>query len=237
MNVSWTVPNNNGDYIGISRSGDDSSLQYTYISSGTPAPGNYTLNYFIGLDNSVLASVPIAVVEVHATHTALSEGRAGAMIDVSWTGPNNTGDYIGISKLGEDSSLQYTYTSCGTPAKMRLTTQPGQYELKYYVGQDNSVLASIPIRINRATASLSVPPKGFVGAVLDVQWTGPNNDADYIGICKPGSIDILDCSSTSSGSPINISLPTEPGLYEIKYFVGQDNSVLASVSIVVKAKQ
>jgi hypothetical protein len=46
-----------------------------------------------------------------------------------WTGPNNSGDYIGITRVGSTSSLQFAYTSSGTPAKVRLPTQSGQYEL------------------------------------------------------------------------------------------------------------
>jgi Ca-activated chloride channel family protein len=126
------------------------------------------------------------------------------------------------------------YTSSGNPAKVTLPTKPGPYELKYFVGQDSSVLASAQITVTAASATLSGPTEGRAGATVDVSWTGPDDSGDYIGICKIGSNDSLHYVYTSSGNPAKVTLPTKPGSYELKYFVGEDGSTLANTPFTVK---
>jgi Ca-activated chloride channel homolog len=101
------------------------------------------------------------------------------------------------------------------------------------MGQDSSVLAIAPISIVPVEATLSAPNDGITGSIAEVNWTGPNYSGDYIGICQSGKSDTIEYVYTSSGSPNQVKLPSIPGSYDIKYFLGQDSSVLASVSIQV----
>ena len=240
IEVSWSGPDNSGDYIGVSQVGAKESLHHAYTSNGNPAyitlptkPGSYELKYFMGQDDTVLGKSSIAVAAVQATLSGPSEGRAGSTIEISWSGPDHSGDYIGISKIGVTESLQHTYTSSGNPAYLTLPTKSGPYELKYYMGQDNTILTRAAITITAATATLSSPTSGKVGSTVEVEWSGPDDSGDYIGICPTGKNDSLEYVYTSYGNPISLTLPTDPGAYEMKYFVGQDSSVLVSVPFTV----
>jgi Ca-activated chloride channel family protein len=187
----------------------------------------------MGQDDSVLVKTPISVMAVSATLSGPSEGRAGSTIEVPWSGPDNSGDYIGIGKIGVNESLQYAYTSNGNPAYLTLPTKAGSYELRYYMGQDNHILTKTTITITAATATLSAADRGTAGTSIEVEWSGPDDSGDYIGICQSGTNESLEYTYTSYGNPVHVTLPTKPGAYEIKYFVGQDNSVLVSIPMVV----
>ena len=240
IEVAWSGPDNSGDYVGISKIGAKEAIHYSYTSSGNPAnvslptsAGSYELKYYMGQDNSVLVKSLIMVTTATAAISAPTSGKAGSTVEVDWTGPDYIGDYVGISKVGTKEALHYAYTSSGNPVYVTLPTSAGSYELKYYIGQDNSVLVKSPITVVAETATLSGPSEGQAGSTIEVAWSGPDNSGDYIGISKIGVNESLHYAYTSSGNPASVTLPSIAGSYELKYYMGQDNSVLASAPFMV----
>ena len=73
----------------------------------------------------------------------------GSTVEVAWTGPDNSGDYVAIVEAGA-SNLDYetyAYTRNGTPLGVEAPLEPGDYEIRYMTGVRRDVLASAPIRI------------------------------------------------------------------------------------------
>ena len=76
--------------------------------------------------------------------------------------------------------------------------------------------------------SLSAAAEAQSGAEIQVAWTGPNAQGDYVMIVKVGTTAWTneDYFNTNSGSPNQLLAPTEPGAYELWYVSGADKSVL-----------
>jgi len=80
---------------------------------------------------------------------------------------------------------------------------------------------------------LHAPEAAVAGSTIDVSWTGPGYNGDFIGIGRVGKMEqpYLNYVYTNVGNPVDLQLPTEAGDYEIKYFVGQGEKVLVKVPI------
>jgi Ca-activated chloride channel family protein len=242
--VEWTGPDNVGDFITIVEAGaaDDAYGSYVNTEKGSPvtltAPtvaGEHELRYVAGQGRKVLARRPIRIVMAQASLEAPAEAIAGSSIDVSWTGPDNAGDYITLvaPDVPEGEYRNYTNTSNGSPLKLLVPIMEGAAELRYQTGQGNRVLARRAITIVAAKVTLSAPAEGAAGTEVAIEWTGPNNPGDYITIVPRGTPDneYRAYANTSAGSPLKVKLPDAAGDAEIRYVAGQGDKVLARIAI------
>src|SRR5690606_30976141 len=146
------------------------------------------------------------------------------------------GDYVPVVPAGASQGVyrDYEYTSNGSPAKIGAPEEPGDCEVRYVTGQSGSTLATAPITVTEATATVSAPSEVGAGSDLEVDWTGPGNDGDYITIVPAGSPEgtYLDYEYATSGSPVSIRAPDPAGDYEVRY-VTQAGSTLASTPVSV----
>lgn len=160
IDVVWTGPNNAGDYITVVPGGtpDGQYGQYTNTSQGSPLKllipimeGSAELRYMTGQGNRVLGRRSIAIAAAKITLNAPAECKAGAPVSVSWTGPNNPGDYITIVAKGAPDTQygDYANTSSGSPLSVKAPKDAGDAEIRYASGQGNKVLARIPIKVVR----------------------------------------------------------------------------------------
>ena len=76
-----------------------------------------------------------------------------------------------------------------------------------------------PIRLTAAAYGLSAPRQGKGGTTIQVNWTGPNNPGDYVTIVPRGAPvgAYLDYFYTRDGNPGRLTLPAQPGEYELRY--------------------
>ena len=250
IEVGWTGPNYAEDYIGIGRAGADGANQWenwTYTRQGSPLdlvmpvePGDYIITYFQRQDRTPLTTVPISLKPVEASLQAPASAPAGSTIDVVWTGPNYSEDYLGIGRAGADGSNQWenwTYTRDGAPAKLLVPATPGEYVIRYFVRQDRSAIAETPITVTPVEATLIAPETAAPGATIEIGWTGPDYAEDYIGVGPAGANGSAQWQSwayTRSGNPATITLPDTPGDYEVQYFIRQDRESIASTTIKVE---
>src|SRR5262249_20916137 len=107
VSVAWTGPNRKGDYVTVVQAGAARTgyLDYRNTENGNPLeitlppePGKYEMRYVLGEPQRVLASTPIEASVVTATLFAPADAVVGSDIDVEWTGPNGSGDWITIVK-------------------------------------------------------------------------------------------------------------------------------------------
>ncbi|VAW14309.1 von Willebrand factor type A domain protein [hydrothermal vent metagenome] len=242
--VSWQGPDDERDYVTIVKpeTREGGFINYAYTKQGSPAEieapdelGVYQLRYVHGPSDKTLATRKITVTAVSASLEAPDEIFAGAEFKVDWTGPNNRRDYITIVAAGADEGdyNDYAYTSNGSPAKIEAPEAPGDYEVRYVLGQSDSTLASLPISVKPVSASLEAPDEIFAGSEFKVVWTGPNNRRDYITIVELGADEgeYNDYAYTRNGSPAKIAAPQALGKYEVRYVLGQSDKTLAFIAV------
>lgn len=244
VEVRWTGPDNSGDYITIVEKGaeDGRFANYANTSGGTPlrvlAPivdGEAELRYMTGQGHRVLARRGIRVVAAEVTIEALAEVVAGAQVEVRWTGPNNSGDYITIVEKGtaDGRFANFANTSGGVPLRVLAPIMDGEAELRYMTGQGHKVLGRRAIRVVAAEVTLRAPEEVKAGAMVSVEWTGPNNGGDYITVVMKGTEDgrFGAYAQTQSGTPVSVRAPAEAGEAEVRYMSGQGHRVLARMGI------
>jgi Ca-activated chloride channel family protein len=242
--VTWQGPDYANDYISVARPGDDGYESYVYTRKGSPGqllmpplPGDYELRYVMSQDRTVLATRRVTVTEVTATLASEDSALAGATLPVTWEGPDYANDYISIARLGDDGYENYAYTRKGSPAQVVMPTVPGDYELRYVMSQDRTVLATRPIAVVAISATLEAPAEAAAGQPLEVRWTGPDYANDYISVARPGDDGHEAYTYTRKGMPLSLTMPLVPGRYELRYVMSQDRTVLASLPIEVQDVQ
>ena len=238
--VTWVGPDENRDYIAVSEVGESGYINYTYTSKGNvltvkmpPKPGQYEIRYVLDQGDTVLMTHPITVTEASVSLDAPAEARIGASIPVTWAGPDEDRDYIAVSEVGESGYINYTYTREGSVLRIQMPPVPGEYEIRYVLGQGDTKLASIPIKVTPATVLLEAPDEAGVGETISVIWEGPDERSDYISVAKIGGR-YINYAYTNRGNPASIQMPTEPGDYEIQYVLDQRRTILLTRPITVK---
>jgi Ca-activated chloride channel family protein len=250
IEVGWTGPNYAGDFIGVGMADAEGGARwqnYTRTADGSPLmlempaePGQYLIRYFIDQDRQIIAEVPITLTEVLASITAPATAVAGATLEIGWTGPNYAGDFIGVGMANAEGGAQwqnYTRTADGSPLSLQMPAEPGQYLIRYFIDQDRQIIAEVPITLTEVTATLIAPDIVKLGETITITWTGPNYRGDYIGIGRAdaeGGARWQDYERTENGSPLMMDAPDEPGAYVIRYFIDQDNRVIASRPLMVQ---
>ncbi len=243
MDVEWTGPNYKNDWIGLGRPSESngSRLFYTYTKRGSPLqlqtpiePGEYEVRYITGQGAKTLATQKVTITDIAATLSGPGTAVAGSTFEVSWTGPDYKGDWLGVVKPGLPVSGResYAYTRTGSPAKVPAPATPGEFLVKY-ITQKSRVLAEIPITITPATATINAPASASAGSSLTVSWAGPDYKNDYIAIAKSGTgnRDYVTYEYTKKGSPLEFTMPDVPGSYEIRYIQSQSSIILTTETI------
>ena len=238
--VEWTGPDYDRDYISVAEVGAGTSYEnYVYTSEGSPAmlvmpaePGDYEIRYQLAQDNEVKATIPITVLPLKVSLSAPAEAVAGSTVEVTWDGPGYDRDYVSVAEAGAGTAYEnYTYTSEGTPLPLVMPVAPGNYEIRYQLSQDNTVVQRIPVTVTPVTAQLTAPQGLTLSDELIVGWDGPDYERDYIAIATPGESGYIAYSYTSDGNPASLRMPDAPGEYELRYVLAQDNEVIATLPV------
>jgi len=167
-------------------------------------------------------------VDGEATVTTPATAGVGSVIEVGWTGPGNSRDYIDLVPKGKTETsgeIGYAYTRDAIPvAKLRLPTSAGEYDVRYILdlGSERKVKATATVTVTAATATLQPPATATVGEPLSIQWTGPSGQGDYIDIVKSGVTETsgeITYAYTSAGNPAKFEAPGTAGDYDIRYLM------------------
>jgi hypothetical protein len=175
---------------------------------------------------------------------------AGATVTVRWSGPNGRGDYITIARRGAEPNayLDYRFTSNGStpvnPVSLVLPAEPGEYEIRYLLGNPRRVLAAVPYAVTKITATVDGPAIVAPGASFAISWSGPNNRGDWLTIITPGARpqaygSYVDAAAgraeTRTGNrSATLRAPAQPGRYELRY-VQQGTHIIGTRAIDVAA--
>src|SRR5262245_52658370 len=69
-------------------------------------------------------------------------------------------------------------------------------------------------------ASITVPPSAAAGASINVTWTGPGNNADYVDLVPRGATatdNEITYRYVREGASLALRVPTTPGDYDVRY--------------------
>jgi hypothetical protein len=215
---------------------------YVYVGTGgtlklvmPPTPGDYELR-LLGASSPypTLLKKPLKLEASTATLEAPAQVAAGSDFKVAWTGPKNARDFIGLGDASRPY-ITYVYTSDGSPITLKAPDKAGAYEVRYFLGSGNKVIASRTFIVGAVTATVSVPATLPVGANFKITWEGPNNPRDFVTIVPVGTPEkqYKAYEYTSNGNPLELRAPEQAGDYEVRYLTGQSYMTLATAKVKV----
>lgn len=158
VRVSWNGPNGPGDMVVFAPHGsaDETFLSYAFTAWGPEldlvAPveaGAYEVRYLSGSERRALASATVNVTEAVVTIDAPSEVAAGSVFTVSWTGPNGSGDYLGLARQDAPvrEELSVAFTAWGATLELTAPETPGTYQVRYVSAFTGTTLATVEIQV------------------------------------------------------------------------------------------
>jgi hypothetical protein len=234
------------DFLSIvaagTKEGQYGAYEYAHAATLTlkapDVPGTYEIR-LLAADSPYATRVsrPLTVEEVAASLAAPDQVDAGVDFAVKWDGPGNDGDYVAWAESGTDDKVYrtWTYTKTGNPVKLRAPDEPGQYELRYFTGGTDRLIARRPLTVGSVSAELKAPAQVAAGTEFQVAWSGPNNTGDFITLVAPDAAEreFGFYRYTASGNPVVLSAPDTPGRYELRYATGQSYSTIARAALEV----
>jgi hypothetical protein len=186
-----------------------------------------------------LVSRPIKITAATASVKGPASAAAGSEISVEWTGPGNDRDYVAIGETGPGARkyLDYKYTNAGSPLKLEVPEKPGTYEIRYLLGEGDTIIARQTLTVGAVTATLSAPTQVAAGASFQVTWTGPSNERDFVTMVKAGAAEksYERYQYTAQGNSLAFQAPDVPGAYELRYATGNQYLTLARAAVTVTA--
>ena len=240
VSIAWKGPNNQGDYLTIvpKTTEDGGYAECANTTAGSPAKitapmetGDGEIRYMSGQSRRVLGRRPIKIIPADISLTARDEVVAGAVVEITWKGPNNRNDFLTIvgKAVADGERGAIAFTAPGSPAKVTAPAEVGAGEIRYMSGQNDQVLARRPIKILAAEVTLNAPAETVAGSAVEIAWTGPNNRNDFLTIVGNAVADGErgEIAWTAQGSPAKVTAPAAVGAGEIRYVRGMDDQVLA----------
>ena len=245
--LTWTGPDNEGDYITIVPAGSPEGTFASYFNTADGSPGtlsapttfgDHEIRYIDGASSATVASTPIVVVGRVITLELPVEVAAGTEFEVSWEAIGAPGDYVTIVPAASPDGTYESYFDItdGATGTLVAPMEGGDFEIRYVSGLDSATMAASTITVSPLDITIEVPAEVAAGSDFEVTWTGPNGPGDYLTIV-PADADeaaYLDYAYTTEGSPLTLTAPEEPGDYEVRYRTDRLGGVFATVEITVE---
>ena len=269
FDVSWTGPADRYDEVQVfdpagnggrgkvidnQRVLDDRRAGDRRVELVAPAtPGDYVLRYYHGAQSRVIATRPLAVTEAEVALRAPEEVAIASSIVVGWTGPGARYDEVQVfdpaANGGRGKVVDNKRVNDGPGAAKREVTvvapaTPGDYQLRYYNGDNAQVLLTRPLKVVAAEVALAAPDTVPAASSFTVGWTGPGARYDEIQVFDPagngGRGKVVDNKRVNDGPgaarrEVTLVAPATPGGYRLRYYNGDNASVLLERPLAVSA--
>ncbi|WP_460456443.1 vWA domain-containing protein [Arenimonas alkanexedens] len=269
FDVTWTGPGEQYDDVRIWNRRDNAGrggvvdgqrvqsapgFEQRQVSLNAPAvPGDYELQYYNGDNSAVLATVALKVVDAEVMLEAPEQVDMASSFTVTWTGPGAAYDEVQVwnpraeagrgatldtQRVQSDEGFDQRQVSLTAPAT------PGDYELRYYNGDNRKVLATVPLLVVEVEVALDAPASVPMASDFSVTWTGPGAAYDEVQVWNPraeaGRGATLDTQRVQSDEgfdqrQVTMTAPATPGDYELRYYNGDSRKLLATVPLQVAA--
>ncbi|MBL4646488.1 MAG: hypothetical protein JKY99_08540, partial [Rhizobiales bacterium] len=262
LKVEWIGPGGRFDAIHIIAEGASKAVRKKSLSGKgfderkveLPAPGKagaYELQYWNGDNKRMLASRPITIVEAPVSLEAAETAETSKAFTVDWIGPGARYDAVQLwdpaARGGEGKKLRKKRLRNDDFDNQRITmagpANPGIYELRYWNGDNKIVLATRKIEFTASVISLDAPDTIGQGRTVTINWQGPGAYYDTIHIWDPNArggegkklkekrLRYDDFDNNKASLPV----PVKPGIYELRYWNGDNKKVLLTRPITVTA--
>lgn len=263
LQVAWSGPADEGDFISVARpdAPEHGYVNYTRVPASADAEasgqlevmmpaeaGDFELRYISPSRNpSLLARHALQVGDAEARLQAPERAEAGEQILVVAEGPVGARHWVGFVRAGADTGA-YIHNHYARPSGPRseltlaVPGTPGDYELRYVLNESERVIASRPIQVEAAQASVSGPSEVMAGDRVTIQAQGPAHGSHWIGLAPAGS-NAGSYVRNGYGRPqgaqstVTVSAPLEPGAYEYRYVLYESAAVAASQPLTVTPAQ
>ncbi len=112
----------------------------------------------------------------------------------------------------------------GNPSELSVPGQPGEYDVRYVLkGSDGEkVLLTKPLTVIDAEVTMDHADSMALGQVLEVEWTGPKGNLDYVDIVERDfrkTNTQLSYAYTKSGDILELNSPAKPGDYDVRFIL------------------
>lgn len=189
-----------------------------------------------------------------ASLQAPSQAPIASTIEVRWQGPGHARDDVqlfdpraaeGTGRVLRSQRLNQDRGFDARSARLVMAAEPGRYELRYWHGELQRVLARQPIELVAAELSLEAPAQVSIGSTIVVRWQGPGAGRDDVQLVAAGAAAAgevirrqrLNQDRGFERREASLQAPTEPGSYLLRYFNGENGEVLAERAIEVVAAE
>ena len=243
-----------GKVIDAQRVIADKRVDQKQVELVAPAkPGDYLLRYYHGARSKVIATRPITITEAEVGLVGPAEVSIASRFDVAWTGPGEQYDEVqvfapdqrgGRGKVVDNQRVQSARTFAQRTVSLTAPATPGDYELRYYNGHNSAVLATLPLKVVGAEVALQAPEQVDMASTFVVTWTGPGAQYDEVQVWDPsaraGSGKVIDNQRVQNDKgydqrQVTLTAPGEPGAYTLRYWNGDNSSLLHEQPLEVTA--
>ncbi len=218
-------------------------------------PGEYLLRYYHGAQSRVIATRTITVTEAEVSLDAPDEVAIASNIVVGWSGPGERYDEVQVFDPAARGGRGHVVDNKrvlenGDAGKRQVTlvapATPGDYQLRYWNGDNSTVLATRALRVVEAEVSLTAPDEVPIASNVVVGWTGPGARYDEVQVFDPAArggrghvVDnkrVLD-NGDAGKREVTVIAPAKPGDYQLRYWNGDTNAALAPRPLKVVAAE
>jgi hypothetical protein len=234
IRFNWNGPNAAGDMVFVTEpnlADNRYPLSNHHLTASGPTavltvpaqPGQYEIRYFSKANGAVLTRTPLEVTYAQVTLDSPDTIPAGTPFEFEWLGPNAPGDLL--------------FTTNGTKGVLIAPGVTGTYHLRYYSKPNGRALVKKDIRVTAAEVVLDAPRTSSPGASITVNWSGPGARGDMLFIVKPGLAANKYWTRNhpvSRGTPAILTVPAEPGTYEIRYYSMNNSITLGKRNLIVQ---
>ncbi len=173
------------------------------------------------------------------TLSAPAAAAAGGDIKVAISGTFDSQDFVTIVAPDKPEG-GYDHYVYARQAELELTVpdNPGRYEIRLLDGDGNyPTLHKLPLTVNPVSASVQAPESVAMGANFDVHWEGPGHKQDFITIVAADAAEreYGMYRNTRRGNPVQLTAPTTPGQYQVRYLTGGSYRTIGRTDIEVTA--
>ncbi|MEB8387895.1 VWA domain-containing protein [Rhodobacteraceae bacterium KMM 6894] len=250
IEVSWTGNVASQDFVTIVPMGADEGKYTHYIRVHDKSEGNlqvpsetgmYELRYVLSEGGKTLASQPLEVTAPEVTVSGPATALAGSQVEVSWTGNVASQDFVTIVPMGADEGKYTHYIRVHEKSEgdLQMPSETGMYELRYVLSEGARTLASQPLEVTAPEVTVSGPATALAGSQVEVSWTGNVAPQDFVTIVPMGADEgkythYIRVHEKSEG---DLQMPSETGLYELRYVLSEGARTLARHTLEVTAPE
>jgi len=201
-------------------------------------PGTYEIRYYHPELNVILATQSIEVDVRPTTVTAPDRVGAGAPFSVAWSGPAAASDVIEIAPEAASTKLAaISVNKDGRALTFTAPIAPGRYEVRYRSAADQTIAAKAGFTVDAPSASLNGPATAKPGSEIKVDWKGPAARFDDVVIARaemPAGEHVTLARIRPDRPTVAITVPAEPGSYELRYIAGDGTAIFARAPLTVR---